>query len=56
MGATGYIIKGQNGGNGDQKQVEVTPADGTIAVERVESEDIINFRIKKKTRVYTRVL
>lgn len=47
MGATGYIIKGQNGGNGDQqKQVEVTPADGTIDVERVESEDIINFRIK----------
>lgn len=46
MGATGYIIKGQNGGNGDQKQVEVTPADGTIDVERVESEDVINFRIK----------
>ena len=47
MGATGYIIKGQNGGNGDQqKQVEVTPANGTIDVERVESEDVINFRIK----------
>lgn len=47
MGATGYIIKGQNGGSGEaQKQVEVTPADGTIDVERVESEDIINFRIK----------
>lgn len=46
MGATGYIIKGQNGGNGEQKQVEVTPADGTIDVERVESEDVINFRIK----------
>lgn len=46
MGATGYIIKGQNGGNGDQKQVEVTPADGTIDVERVESADVINFRIK----------
>ena len=47
MGATGYIIKGQNGGSGEaQKQVEVTPADGTIDVERVESEDVINFRIK----------
>lgn len=46
MGATGYIIKGKNGGNGDQKQVEVTPADGTIDVERVEGEDVINFRIK----------
>lgn len=47
MGATGYIIKGQEGGNSDQqKQVEVTPADGTIDVERVESEDYIDFRIK----------
>lgn len=47
MGATGYIIKGQEGGNSDQqKQVEVTPADGTIDVERVESEDNIDFRIK----------
>ena len=47
MGATGYIIKGQNGGSSEpQKQVEVTPADGTIDVERVESPDVINFRIK----------
>lgn len=47
MGATGYIIKGNNGGSSDpQKEVEVTPADGTIAVERVESEEVINFRIK----------
>ena len=47
MGATGYIIKGNNGGSSDpQKQVEVTPADGTIDVERVESPDIINFLIK----------
>lgn len=47
MGATGYIIKGNNGGSSDQqKEVEVTPADGTIDVERVESEDVINFRIK----------
>lgn len=48
MGATGYIIKGLNdGGSSDpQKQVEVTPADGTIDVERVESEDYIDFRIK----------
>lgn len=48
MGATGYIIKGlKDGGSSDpQKQVEVTPADGTIDVERVESEDYIDFRIK----------
>lgn len=47
MGATGYIIKGNNGGSSDpQKEVEVTPADGTIDVERVESKDVINFRIK----------
>ena len=47
MGATGYIIKGQNGGSSEpQKQVEVTPADDTIDVERVESPDVINFRIK----------
>lgn len=48
MGATGYIIKRLNdGGSSDpQKQVEVTPADGTIDVERVESEDYIDFRIK----------
>lgn len=47
MGATGYLIKGNNGGSSDpQKQVEVTPADGTIDVERVESPDVINFRIK----------
>lgn len=48
MGATGYIIKDLNeGGSSDpQKQVEVTPADGTIDVERVESSDVINFRIK----------
>lgn len=47
MGSTGYIIKGQNVGSSDpQKQVEVTPADGTIDVERVESEDYIDFLIK----------
>lgn len=47
MGATGYIIKGNNVGSSDpQKEVEVTPADGTIDVERVESEDVVNFRIK----------
>ena len=47
MGATGYIIKGKNGGSSEpQKEVEVTPADGTIDVERVETEDLINFKIK----------
>lgn len=46
MGATGYIIKGQNGGSDPQKQVEVTPADSTIDVERVETGDLINFKIK----------
>lgn len=47
MGATGYIIKGKNGGSSKpQKEVEVTPADGTIDVERVETEDLINFKIK----------
>lgn len=47
MGATGYIIKGRNGGGGEtQKEVVVSPADGTIDVERVESENEVNFRIK----------
>lgn len=47
MGATGYIIKGSNGGGGEaQKEVVVSPADGTIDVERVESETEVDFRIK----------
>lgn len=47
MGATGYIIKGRNGGGGEvQKEVVVSPADGTIDVERVESETEVDFRIK----------
>lgn len=47
MGATGYIIKGRNGGGGEaQKEVVVSPADGTIDVERVESDTEVDFRIK----------
>lgn len=47
MGATGYIIKGRNGGGGEaQKEVIVSPADGTIDVERVESDTEVDFRIK----------
>lgn len=46
MGATGYIIKEHGGSLAPQKDVEVTPADGTIDVERVESGDVVNFRIK----------
>lgn len=47
MGATGYIIKGVDGAGGEeQKQVVVSPADGTINVERVESETEIDFKIK----------
>ena len=47
MGATGYIIKGVDGAGGEeQKQVVVSPADGTIDVERVESETEIDFKIK----------
>lgn len=46
MGATGYIIKEHGGSIAPQKEVEVTPADGTIDVERVESGDVVNFRIK----------
>lgn len=48
MGATGYIISGNNGGGGGeaQKEVVVSPADGTIDVERVESDTEVDFRIK----------
>lgn len=47
MGATGYIISGNNGSGGEaQKEVVVSPADGTIDVERVESDTEVDFRIK----------
>lgn len=48
MGATGYIIKGHNGGRGGEarKEVVVSPADGTIDVEKVETFDKVDFRIK----------
>lgn len=47
MGATGYIIKSVDGAEGEeQKQVVVSPADGTIDVERVESDNEVDFKIK----------
>lgn len=48
MGATGYIIKGHNGGRGGEarKEVVVSAADGTIDVEKVETFDKVDFRIK----------
>lgn len=48
MGATGYIIKGSNGGRGGEarKEVIVSAADGTIDVEKVETFDKVDFRIK----------
>lgn len=48
MGATGYIIKGHNGGRGGEarKAVVVSAADGTIDVEKVETFDKVDFRIK----------
>lgn len=47
MAASGYQIRnlGVSGGE-DQKQVVVSPADGTIDVERVESDKEVDFRIK----------
>lgn len=47
MGATGYIIK-SNGGRGSEarKEVVVSSADGTIDVEKVETFDKVDFRIK----------
>ena len=47
MAASGYQIRnlGVSGGE-DQKQVVVSPADGTIDVERVESDTEVDFRIK----------
>ena len=48
MGATGYIIKSSNGGRGGEarKEVVVSAADGTIDVEKVETFDKVDFRIK----------
>ena len=48
MAASGYQIRnlGFSGGGEVQKQVVVSPADGTIDVDRVESETEIDFRIK----------
>lgn len=48
MAASGYQIRnlGVSGGGEEQKQVVVSPADGTIDVERVESETEVDFRIK----------
>ena len=46
MGATGYTIKGAATGGEEQKQVVVSAADGTIEVNRVETEDEIDFQVK----------
>lgn len=47
MGATGYIIKNNGGRGGEaQKEFVVSPADGTIDVEKVETFDKVDFRIK----------
>lgn len=46
MGATGYTIKGAATGGEEQKQVVVSPADGTIEVNRVEKENEIDFQVK----------
>lgn len=48
MGATGYIIKGHNSSRGGEarKEVVVSAADGTIDVEKVETFDKVDFRIK----------
>ena len=47
MGATGYIIKGKNGGSGDsEKTYNVVPADGTIDVERTEAGNEVTFAVK----------
>lgn len=47
MGATGYIISGNNGGSGEpEKTYNVVPADGTIAVERTEANNEVQFSIK----------
>lgn len=47
MGATGYIIKGKNGGSGEpEKTYNVVPADGTIDVERTEADNEVTFAVK----------
>lgn len=48
MSGTGYTISnmGIGGGGEEQKQVVVSPADGTIDVERVESDNEVDFKIK----------
>lgn len=47
MGATGYIISGNNGGSeGPVKTYDVVPADGTIDVERREADNEVTFAVK----------
>lgn len=47
MGATGYIISGNNVGSEEpEKTYNVVPADGTIAVERTEANNEVQFAIK----------
>ena len=47
MGATGYIISGNNGGSEEPgKTYNVVPADGTIDVERTEAGNEVTFAVK----------
>ena len=47
MGATGYIISGNNGGSEEpEKTYNVVPADGTIDVERREADNVVTFAVK----------
>lgn len=47
MGATGYIISGNNGGSEEPvKTYDVVPADGTIDVERREADNVVTFAVK----------
>lgn len=47
MGATGYIISGNNvGSEGPVKTYDVVPADGTIDVERREADNEVTFAVK----------
>lgn len=47
MGATGYIIRENNGGSEEPvKTYDVVPADGTIDVERREADNVVTFAVK----------
>lgn len=47
MSGTGYTIKNAGSGNSEPiKTYDVVPADGTIAVERTEADNVVEFAIK----------